>query len=62
MEPDARSTAPTLLRRVYGVVLGLCCAYYYLSVPLVLVAVVALGGGVLYGFLAAGSCASIWSH
>jgi Zn-dependent protease with chaperone function len=52
--PEARDAAPALLRRLYGVVLGLCCGYYYVSVPLVLVAVVALGGGALYGLLALG--------
>lgn len=42
------------LRRVYGAVIGLCCAYYYLSVPLVLLAVVGLGGGALYLVLSLG--------
>lgn len=42
------------LRRAYRAVLWLSCAFYYLSVPLVLVAVVALGGGALYGFFALG--------
>jgi Zn-dependent protease with chaperone function len=43
-----------LLRSAYAAVLGLSCAYYYLSIPLVLVAVIALGGGALYGLLAVG--------
>ncbi|MBI5542262.1 MAG: M48 family metalloprotease [Deltaproteobacteria bacterium] len=42
------------LRRLYAVVLWLGCAYYYVSVPLMLVAVVALGGGLIYAFFAIG--------
>jgi len=36
------------VRRVYRRVLWLACAYYYLSLPLVLIVVVALGGSLLY--------------
>jgi Zn-dependent protease with chaperone function len=43
------------LRRAYRVVLWLCCAYYYVSLPLVLVLVLAAGGGVVYGLLALGA-------
>jgi len=43
-----------LLRRLYGSVLWVSCAYYYFSIPLVLLAVVALGGGVFYAFMALG--------
>lgn len=42
------------LRRTYRVVLWLSCAFYYASVPLVLVAVVGFGGAILYGFLQLG--------
>ena len=39
------------LRKAYAWVLWLCCAYYYLSVPLVLLSVVALGAAIVLGFL-----------
>ncbi len=42
------------LRRAYQLVLWLSCVYYYISVPLVLLAVLGLGGGILYGFFAVG--------
>lgn len=42
------------LRRVYHTVLWLCCAYYYVSLPLVVLAVIGLGGGLIYGFFAVG--------
>ncbi len=42
------------LRKLYRIVLWLCSAYYYVSIPLVLLAVVGLGGGILYAFFAAG--------
>jgi Zn-dependent protease with chaperone function len=42
------------LRKLYGGVLWLSCAYYYLSIPLVLVAVLAAGGGLIYAFFALG--------
>lgn len=45
---------PGLLRRVYATVLTLCCAYYYVSVPLVLAGVLALGGAAIYGLLSIG--------
>jgi Zn-dependent protease with chaperone function len=40
--------AGALLRGVYTVVLWLCCAYYYLSIPFMLLAVVGAGGGAIY--------------
>jgi len=43
-----------VLRRSYQGLLWVCCAYYYVSVPLVLIAVIALGGGLIYGFLTIG--------
>ncbi|HEX6883378.1 MAG TPA: M48 family metalloprotease [Planctomycetota bacterium] len=42
------------LRRAYRAVLWLSCGFYYVSVPLVLAAVVALAGAIGYGFLALG--------
>lgn len=42
------------LRGVYHTVLWLCCAFYYVSLPLVVLAVIGLGGGLIYGFFAAG--------
>ncbi|MDI1444424.1 M48 family metalloprotease [Polyangium sp. 6x1] len=42
------------LRRVYGVVLWACCAYYYVSLPIVMAIVLIAGGGIIYGFLALG--------
>ena len=42
------------IRRTYGAVLWLCCAYYYVSMPLLLALVLAVGGGVVYLFLAFG--------
>lgn len=38
------------LRSAYRYVLWLSCAFYYVSLPLVLVVVVGLGGALLYGF------------
>lgn len=38
------------LRQAYRLVLWLSCAFYYLSLPLVLVSVVGLGGAIVYGF------------
>jgi Zn-dependent protease with chaperone function len=42
------------LRRIYAGVLVFCCGLYYVSLPLVLLAVVGLGGGVIYAMLAVG--------
>lgn len=39
------------LHKAYAWVLWLCCAYYYLSVPLVLLSVVALGAAIVLAFL-----------
>jgi len=46
--------ASAFLRKTYGVVLWLCCAYYYVSIPLIVGAVLLLGGGLIYGFFALG--------
>jgi Zn-dependent protease with chaperone function len=48
------STASRALRRVYGAVIWATCAFYYASLPLLLVAVLGAGAAVLYGFLAIG--------
>lgn len=42
------------LRGVYKGVLWLACAYYYLSIPLVLLAVLAVGAGIIYLFVLIG--------
>jgi len=50
---EAKGVAGSI-RSVYRVVLWLCCAYYYVSLPLVFLGVLALGGGLLYGSIAIG--------
>lgn len=42
------------LRRLYRVVLLLCGVYFYLSIPILLLMIVAAGGGAIYAFLAMG--------
>lgn len=42
------------LHSAYAAVLWLCCAYYYISVPLILITMVALGAGLIIGMLAVG--------
>lgn len=42
------------LRRIYKTVLWLSCAYYWVSIPLIMLAVVGFGGGLLYFFLEIG--------
>jgi Zn-dependent protease with chaperone function len=44
------SSGSRALRRIYGAVLWASCAYYYVSIPLVLLLVVGGGGAVLWGF------------
>jgi len=46
--------ADAMLRRAYRVVLGVTCAYYYASLPLLAVTVVALGAGLVYACFAVG--------
>lgn len=54
-DPAAGPTAlESNLRRAYRVILGICCVYYYLSIPILLVLVLGLGGGLLYGLLSVG--------
>ncbi len=50
----ARGSDATL-RRAYRIVLWVTCAYYYASLPIVALLVVALGAGVLYACLAMGT-------
>lgn len=42
------------LRRIYRTVINVAGVYYYLSLPIVMVLVVVIAGGVIYGFIAAG--------
>ncbi len=42
------------LRKLYAVVLLLTCGFYYASLPLTLLLVITLGGGVIFGMLAIG--------
>jgi Zn-dependent protease with chaperone function len=56
-QPVAVGVTPSItvrLRGVYRTVLWLCCAYYYISLPLVMLVVIGLGGGIIYAFFAAG--------
>ncbi len=46
----AVSGASALLRRTYGAVLWLSCAFFYASIPVVLLAVLAAAGGVYLAF------------
>jgi tetratricopeptide (TPR) repeat protein len=43
-----------VLRRIYRLVLWLSCAYYYISIPVLLLLVVGAGGGIIYGFFSLG--------
>lgn len=42
------------LRRLYKLVLLLCGVYFYLSIPVLLIMIVAAGGGAIYAFFAMG--------
>ena len=42
------------VRKTYQAVLWLSCVYYYASLPLVLAIVLAVAGGIIYGFFAIG--------
>lgn len=42
------------IRAVYGIVIAITSAYFYLSIPILIVAVLLLGGGILYLFFAIG--------
>jgi Zn-dependent protease with chaperone function len=51
-QPNGRAQGgDALLRRVYRAVLWLSCAFYWVSIPLVALAVLAAGGGLFYLFL-----------
>lgn len=53
--PDGRAQgADKLLRKLYRAVLWICCAYYYVSLPIVLAVVLIAGGGLIYAFIALG--------
>ena len=57
--PAAGATAgvgglDAFLRRIYRVVLWASCGYYWASLPLLFLAVLGLGGGLLYGMFAFG--------
>lgn len=51
---ERTSTLDRLLRRTYAGLLWLACAFYYVSIPIVLAVVLALAGGLVYGMLAVG--------
>jgi Zn-dependent protease with chaperone function/tetratricopeptide (TPR) repeat protein len=54
-DPNAGPTAfESGLRRAYRFVLGICCIYYYLSLPILFVLVLVVGGGLIYEMLAFG--------
>lgn len=42
------------IKKLYGTVLWLCCAYYYFSIPLVLFSVILTFGGIIFLFFAVG--------
>lgn len=44
----------SVLRRAYGLVLWLSCLYYYVSLPIVGLVVLGVGGGLVYAMFAAG--------
>jgi Zn-dependent protease with chaperone function len=55
LAPDDRAgTKGAALRKVYRAVLHLSSVYYYVSLPLVLLVCVAIGGGLIYAFFAIG--------
>lgn len=54
-DPEAGATGlDAVLRGVYRAVLWLCCAYYYVSMPVLFLLVLVVGGGLIYGMLAVG--------
>jgi Zn-dependent protease with chaperone function len=48
------SGANAAVRVLYRVVLWLCCAFYYVSLPIVILTVLVVGGGLIYAMLAVG--------
>ena len=54
-DPEVGATGlDAALRHAYRVVLWLCCAYYYVSMPILLGLVLVVGGALIYGLLAVG--------
>ncbi len=53
-DASATGTGGAGLRRAYAALLWLCCLFYYLSIPLVVLLVLGLGGGIILGFLMLG--------
>lgn len=54
-QPGGRAAGgDRFLRGLYKAVLWLSCLYYWLSIPIIALLVVAAGGGVIYAFLALG--------
>ncbi len=54
-DPNATVTSrEQVLRRTYGKLINLAGLYYYVSLPIVILLVVALAGSVIYGFLMLG--------
>ena len=48
------SPAERLVRRLYGVLIGIASAYFYLSIPVLILIVVGAVGGILYLFISIG--------
>ena len=48
------SSGILLMRRIYKVILGMTSVYFYISMPVVIVLVLAVGGGAIYGFYSLG--------
>ncbi len=51
---DNASGMSTAVRKIYQGVLFLSCAFYYLSIPIVIMLVIAAGGGIIYAFFELG--------
>ncbi|HMF40230.1 MAG TPA: M48 family metalloprotease [Polyangia bacterium] len=51
---DAFARTTRRFRSSYGALIGLAAVYYYISVPIVIAAVVALAGAIIYGFMMLG--------
>ena len=54
-DPNAGATSfESGLRRVYRIVIGGCCVYYYFSLPILFALVLLVGGGLIYEMLTVG--------
>jgi Zn-dependent protease with chaperone function len=51
---DAFARTTRKFRSSYGALISVAAIYYYISVPVVIVAVLALAGGIIYGFMMIG--------